>query len=155
VPPREPAEDYKFRWLTDRRWSARGARERRPGGQRSARSEFLTKFAPSGRTVDAETSILQALSLMNGKVTIAATTLERSETLAAITDALFLTSAQRIETLYLATLGRKPEKKEIDRTVKFVEDAMNEAKNKEAARNNALADVFWALLNSSAFILHH
>jgi hypothetical protein len=125
------------------------------GGNRSARTEFLTKFAPSGRPIDAETSILQALSLMNGKVTVAATTLERSETLAAVTDAPFLTTSQRIETLYLATLGRKPEKKEIDRSVKFVEDAMKDAKNPDSARNNALADVFWALLNSTEFALNH
>jgi hypothetical protein len=124
------------------------------GGNRSARSEFLTKFAPSERPVDAETSILQALSLMNGKVTAAATTLEKSETLAAIADAPFLTTPQRIEALYLATLTRKPEKKELDRAVKFVEEAVKDAKDKNE-RNNALADVFWALLNSPEFILNH
>ncbi len=125
------------------------------GGNRSARSEFLNRFAPGERAVDAETSILQALSLMNGKVTAAATTLERSETLAAITDAPFLNTGQCVESLYLAALARKPTKKELDRAVKFVEDAAKDAKDARAARNNALADVFWVLLNSPEFILNH
>jgi hypothetical protein len=127
------------------------------GGARSARAEFLTKFASTDRPVDAETSILQALTLMNGKVTAAATSLERSETLAAVIDAPFLTTAQRIETLYLATLSRKPTKKELDRAVKFVDDAVEEAKteDKPKAGNEALADVFWALMNSPGFLLNH
>lgn len=126
------------------------------GGKRSARSEFLTRFAPSERPVEAQTSILQALALMNGKVTAAATTLERSETLAAVTDAPFLTLGQRIETLYLAALSRKPEARELDRAAKFVQDAVAAGKSKDdSARNNALADLFWTLLNSPEFILNH
>ncbi len=130
------------------------------GGNRSARSEFLTRFAHTERATEAETSILQALSLMNGKVIAAATSLERSETLAAIADAPFLSQASRIEALYLATLSRKPEKKELDRAVRFVEDAVKAAKGKDdkarqAASSQALADVFWVLLNSPEFILNH
>jgi len=130
------------------------------GGNRSARSEFLTRFAHTERAIEAETSILQALSLMNGKVIAAATSLERSETLAAIADAPFLSEAGRVEALYLATLSRKPEKKELDRTVRFVQDAVNsasgnDAKARQAASSQALADVFWALLNSPEFVLNH
>jgi Protein of unknown function (DUF1549)/Protein of unknown function (DUF1553) len=124
------------------------------GGNRSARSEFLTKFAQSERSTETQTSILQALTLMNGKVIARATALEHSETLAAVADAPFLTTAERIETLYLATLSRKPQPKELDRAVRFVEDA-GKGKDVEAAAGNALADVFWALLNSPEFILNH
>jgi hypothetical protein len=130
------------------------------GGNRSARSEFLTKFAPSDRATQAQTSILQALSLMNGKVIASATSLENSETLAAVADAPFVTTGERIETLYLATLSRKPEKPELERAVQFVRDAEKAAKDRDkpgrrAAYRNALADVFWALLNSPEFILNH
>jgi hypothetical protein len=118
------------------------------GGSRSARQEFLARFAASERPTETQTSILQALSLMNGKVTAAATTVEKSETLASVVDAPFLSTADRIETLYLATLSRKPTAKELERTEKFVK----EAKGKEA---DALADIFWALLNSPEFILNH
>jgi hypothetical protein len=131
------------------------------GGNRSARAEFLTKFAnQSERAVESQTSILQALSLMNGKVIGSATSLERSETLLAVVDAPFLSTAQRIETLYLATLSRMPKPKEIERTVKFVQDAVREANGageatRQTAYRDALADVFWALLNSPEFVLNH
>ena len=130
------------------------------GGNRSARSEFLTKFAPSERPIEAQTSILQALTLMNGKVTADATSLTKSETLAAIVDVPFASTAERVETLYLAALSRMPEAKELARAVRFVEDAAKRAKTQDdkgrrEASGNALADVFWALLNSPEFILNH
>jgi Protein of unknown function (DUF1549)/Protein of unknown function (DUF1553) len=130
------------------------------GGNRSARSEFLTRFAQAERPRDTQVSILQALTLMNGKVTAAATLPDKSETLAAVAEAPFLTTAERVETLYLATLSRKPEKREQDRAVQFVEAAVKAAKGKkdtgpEARFRNALADVFWALLNSPEFVLNH
>jgi hypothetical protein len=122
------------------------------GGPRSARSEFLTKFAPSERPTEAQTSILQALTLMNGKVVEAATSLEKSETLAAVVDAPFATTAERVEVLYLATLSRKPTAKEQARAVRFVRDALGRSGGKEG---KALADVFWALLNSPEFQFNH
>jgi hypothetical protein len=130
------------------------------GGTRSARAEFLARFAASERPTETQTSILQALALMNGKVTATVTTVEKSETLAAVVDAPFLSTAQQIETLYLAALSRKPTTKELDRAVKFVQDAVGKAKGDDddargAATGEALADVFWALLNSPEFILNH
>jgi hypothetical protein len=123
------------------------------GGQRSARSEFLTRFANQPeQATEAQTSILQALSLMNGKVVAAATSLENSETLAAIAEAPFVTREERIETLYLATLSRKPEAKELRRAVQFISDA---GKRRKGSDTEALADVFWALLNSPEFIVNH
>jgi hypothetical protein len=120
------------------------------GGKRSARSEFLTRFANQPeRATETQTSILQALSLMNGKVVAAATSLEHSETLAAVVEAPFVATEERIETLYLATLSRKPDEKEVRRAVQFVEKAG------PRGGNNALADVFWALLNNPEFIVNH
>jgi hypothetical protein len=124
------------------------------GGNRSARGEFLTKFASrTERPVDAQTSILQALTLMNGKLVAAATSLKQSETLAAVVDAPFASTAERIETLYLATLSRRPSARELDRAVRFVENAARGTER--TAYSDALADVFWALLNSSEFVLNH
>ncbi len=124
------------------------------GGNRSARSEFLTKFTAAERATEAQTSILQALTLMNGKVVAAATSLGKSETLAAVVDAPFATTAERIETLYLATLSRKPSTRESARTVRFVQDAVKRGGSRPSAYNDALADVFWALLNSPEFVLN-
>ncbi|HEY7326435.1 MAG TPA: DUF1549 and DUF1553 domain-containing protein [Gemmataceae bacterium] len=123
------------------------------GGQRSARAEFLTRFgAQTERAVEAQTSILQALSLMNGKVIAAATSLEDSETLAAVVEAPFVATEERIATLYLAVLSREPQAEEVKRAVQFVNDA---GKRRKGSKKEALADVFWALLNSPEFIVNH
>jgi hypothetical protein len=129
------------------------------GGNRSARGQFMTKFAnQTQRPTQAQTSILQALALMNGKVIASATSLEHSETLAAVVDAPFLGTPERIETLYLATLTRRPSGKELGRTTQFMQDSVRQAdslSDQETAYRHALADVFWALLNSSEFSLNH
>lgn len=117
----------------------------------SAAAEFRSRFADSSvpRT-EAETSILQALALMNGKLVSDATALETSETLVAVADAPFLSHSQRVESLFLATLSRRPEPAELERFTGYVErgGATGDAKQ-------ALADVFWALLNSAEFGLNH
>jgi hypothetical protein len=123
-----------------------------PGGFRrlSVRAEFLARFASQDRPTEAHTSILQALSLMNGRLIADTTSLEHSTTLAAVADAPFLDTAGRIETLFLATLARPPRSEEVSRLTAYV--------NGGGPRNDpkaALADVFWALLNSSEFILNH
>lgn len=126
------------------------------GGNRSARSEFLTKFAPAERAVETQTSVLQALTLMNGKVIANATSLEASETLTAVVDSPFADTPDRLEALYLAALSRKPEAKELERAVQFVQDAVKRAVGTDdKAYRNAMADVFWVLLNSPEFVLNH
>lgn len=125
---------------------ASGPAALRGGG--SPRDEFLSKFGnPNERAVDAQTSILQALALMNGRVIAQATSLEPSVQLAAVLDAPFFTTTSRIETLYLSTLSRFPTAKEQERAEKYVAAA----KEQKAA----LSDLLWALLNTSEFILNH
>lgn len=140
---------------------ATGFREQAQPNQRAffqqqggTRGEFLTKFAAQEKRTEFETSILQALTLMNGKFVGDATdgaNLENTQMLASVVDfPLFDTHAKRIEALYLATLSRQPRAEELDRLVKYVESGG--AKKNE---KTALADVFWALLNSTEFILNH
>jgi hypothetical protein len=114
------------------------------------RSEFLAKFANQDNRTEFQTSILQALALMNGRFVADATGVQNSRSLAAVLDAPFLDTTGRIETLYLATLSRKPRPDELARLVKYV-DAGGARQDPKAA----LGDVFWALLNSSEFILNH
>jgi Protein of unknown function (DUF1549)/Protein of unknown function (DUF1553) len=129
------------------------------GGSKSARGTFVTKFAnQTQRPTQSERSILQALALMNGKVIADATSLEHSETLGAVVDAPFLSTRERIETLYMATLSRQPSGKELQRAVQFVESAARQpdrSADTATIYQSALADVFWALLNSSEFSLNH
>jgi hypothetical protein len=114
----------------------------------SPRGQFMTKFANhTDKATEHQTSILQALALMNGKFVADATSLDRSETLAAVADAPFLDAPERLETLYLATLSRRPNERELSRLKKYLES--------EKDQRTALADVFWALLNSGEFFLNH
>lgn len=132
----------------------RGRREQalNPFGDSTDRSEFLAKFTnQTAKRSEAQTSILQALSLMNGKFIADQTGLEKSETLAAIVDSPFLSTPERIETMFLATLSRFPTTEESQDLVAFL--APPAGANSDQA--GALADVFWALLNSAEFSLNH
>jgi hypothetical protein len=117
----------------------------------SPRKEFLTRFAEQveGPT-QWQTSILQALTLMNGRLTSEATSVDRSELLVAVAECPLLDTAGRIETLYLAALGRRPRPDERERLAAYV--ASGGPRHNAAS---ALADVFWALLNSSEFLFNH
>jgi len=115
------------------------------------RQEFLVKFAnPVDRRTEQQISILQALSLMNGRFMTDATSRQRSETLAAVLDAPFMDLRQKLDTLYLAALSRPMRSSESHRLVPFVRDG-----GPSRDPNRALADVFWVLLNSSEFIFNH
>ncbi len=113
------------------------------------RFEFLSRFPPQEKRTEAQTSILQALYLMNGRFMSDATTLERSPALKVIAEA-DTTTARRIDELYMITLSRKPSDAERERLVAYVDRGGPSGDPKKA-----LADVFWALLNSSEFFLNH
>ncbi len=115
----------------------------------TVRTQFLDQFAPQGKLSDPETSILQALTLMNGKFINEATTLAKSSTLTAVIEMPRLETAQRVEALYVITLARKPMPIERERLMSFVDRAG------KAEEKRRLSDVFWALLNSAEFRLNH
>jgi hypothetical protein len=123
------------------------------------REQFLARFNNTGdKVTGAQTSILHALTLMNGRLTGDATHLERSVTLTAVLDAPFLDTPGRVETLYLAALARQPTARETERVAKFLDAALASAETKadrDQKYKQALADVFWALLNSGEFFLNH
>jgi hypothetical protein len=153
---RMPVKGMTAEQLFDSVSAATGYREARPElnpfiiGGSTPRGEFLTKFASQDKRTESTTSILQALSLMNGRIVADATNVERSVTLAGINDAPFLDTSAKVETLFLATLSRQPKSQERERFVKYVESG-----GPQKDKKKALADVFWALLNSSEFMLNH
>ena len=139
---------------------ATGLRDSGPAGMSPAladpriagglRGEFLARFTSQDRPAEYQTSILQALMLMNGRLMAETTDLDRSETLSAIADAPFMSATEKIEALYLTALCRKPRTDELARLVPYVESG--------GARKDtrmALSDVLWALLNSGEFLLNH
>jgi hypothetical protein len=110
---------------------------------------FLDRFALPGKKTEPQTSILQALSLMNGSFTADATNVARGETLGAIAALPGLSTGDRVEALYVATLSRKPAPDELQRMVRHVDSA-----GQEKAKDR-LADVMWVLLNSAEFRRNH
>ena len=122
-----------------------------PGAPDSVRREFVELFGDdSSRPTQQRTTILQALALMNGGLVSEATSLDRSRTLTAVAEFPALGTGDRVEALYLAALGRRPGAKRLAALVAYV-DAGGVTRDPAAA----LADVFWALLNSSEFLLNH
>jgi hypothetical protein len=117
----------------------------------SPRDAFLTRFAASSEDrTEQQTSILQVLALMNGAVVADATSLERGQTLRGIAEAPWLDSAGRVKAVYLATLSRLPRPAELALLVPYVENG-----GPTRDRKKALADVLWAVLNSSEFSCNH
>lgn len=130
----------------------------------SARTEFITKFSQqTAKPTEHETSIIHALTLMNGSFVGAATNPARSELLGAVLESPFLNEKNRIETIYLATLSRMPTEKELEKAQSFINRAATGVKvggetvadNSKKARDYAIADVFWALINSTEFVFNH
>jgi hypothetical protein len=120
------------------------------GDPNSLRAEFVQMFENTRDSqTETQTTILQALAMMNGTFVADATSPENSQTLAALIDFPLMTHGERIETLYLAALGRPPEPEERRRLEKYVETGGPTGDWKQA-----LGDVFWSLLNSSEFLFN-
>lgn len=119
-------------------------------GQQTARAEFIARFSNlTDKPTEYQTAILQALLLMNGELTNKATSVEESMLLHATAEMPLWNSEKKVEVLYLATLSRKPTAKEAKRLSEYVERG-----GVSGDKKKALADVFWALLNSGEFILN-
>lgn len=117
----------------------------------AVRGRFLELFADRNEApTEAQTSILQALTLMNGGFTAAATDPKSGNLIGAVAEAPYLDTAARVEVLYLATLTRRPIPAESARVVAFVD------RHPDApGRARALGDAFWALLNGPEFRINH
>jgi hypothetical protein len=110
------------------------------------RGDFLLRFSNQDKKTETQTSILQALTLMNGKLVADATSVTGSHKLASLLSGAG-TNAQKLESLYLSTLSRLPRAQETERLLQHL-DSQPDARL-------ALADVLWALLNSAEFRFNH
>jgi hypothetical protein len=119
-----------------------------PTGAAASRAEFLAPFDdPDSQPADFQASVQQALMMMNGRFSKEATTAARSTTVAAVIDRNRPRPlAKRIEDLYLATLSRMPRPDEMKRLLEYAA---------EGDEKQTLRDIFWALLNSTEFVLNH
>jgi hypothetical protein len=114
------------------------------------RDQFVARMneSASETPTDFKGGIPQALMLMNGKLTADATDLDTSRTLRAIVEAPFFGTADKIETLYLAALTRRPREEELTYLLEHVK-----SKPTDDERKAAFAEIFWGLLNSPEFLL--
>jgi hypothetical protein len=150
MPLRSLSPDQLFDSLAQ----ATGFRDGAPGMAAvdgGARARFLELFANRDeRPTEGQTSILQALNLMNGALIAAVTSPATGDTLAAVAEAPFLDTADKVESLYLASLTRRPRPDEAAALAAYVDRAKT-----EEDRSKALGDIFWALLNSPEFRFNH
>ena len=110
------------------------------------RVEFVRRMRPPpGSTTEYRAGTLQALMLMNGRAMADMTATGRNNLLGAI-DAPFMSDDERVETLFLATLARKPESDELKACVTTLASSQD---SQDRART--YSDILWALLNSTEF----
>ncbi|MCI0700417.1 MAG: DUF1549 and DUF1553 domain-containing protein [Planctomycetia bacterium] len=115
------------------------------------RSTFLARFASNERPTEANTTILQALMLMNGQFIGDQTDLSKSEILASIADYPGWDTKQKVTALFLTTFSRNPTPEELEKFSSYVDRGGAKGNDKK----QALADVFWVLLNSPEFLFNH
>lgn len=120
-----------------------------PADAARERREFAGRFRID-RPAQAERSVTQSLTLINGTFAADLSDPERSPTLVAAIDAPFLDEEGQVETLFFAALGRPPSADELALLSQHVKSGGSHGDPKKA-----LADVFWALLNSSEFNTNH
>jgi hypothetical protein len=118
--------------------------------QNSVRNQFLSRFRQQAKPVDYQVSVTQALMMMNNPLIANLTNSDKGEVLAGVAHAPFMSTAERLDALFLAALSRRPAVTEAAELRTYIE-----RNTTSAERNKALADVFWALLNSSEFMFNH
>jgi hypothetical protein len=115
-----------------------------------ATDQMQSLFPISAKPTETQTSILQALTLMNGKLVAEQTSIEQGEVLGAIADAPFLTTEKKVEAVFYAAFARRPTPDENQTFSSYVERG-----GPSGDKNKALADLFWVLLNSPEFLFNH
>ena len=136
-----------------------------PNQLQSPRAQFMLKYTTQDRRHEPQTSILQALFLMNGKFMTERTKVENNEDLLTLANQK-TPHEKRIYSLYMMVLSRPPRASETARLLPYLEKggAIGYGPGGETKLDNetrvrilgdALSDVYWALLNSSEFALNH
>jgi Protein of unknown function (DUF1553)/Protein of unknown function (DUF1549) len=120
-----------------------------PFGNNTPRGQFLAKFGTQERRYDPQTSILQALFMMNGKFMTERTKAESNEDIITLAK-LDRPTRDKLRTMYYMLLSRPPRAEEIQRLLPYVETG-----GPTHSTQRAIEDIYWALLNSPEFLLNH
>jgi hypothetical protein len=132
--------------------------------------QFTTVFG-NDENAEADTfngTIPQALLLMNGDLISRAISKEKGSFLRESVDEMLQKAGKKraldqklldglLNDLYLSALSRYPTRKERTLAIRVVSDTMAKSRDREPidAYTDAYQDIFWALLNSSEFVLNH
>lgn len=113
------------------------------------RQKYKELFADSDKFHDPLTTIQQALTLSNGSLVNDSIDSASSLTLKNAIEKTELPVAERLESMYLSTLGRAPSTEELGHLTTYVQHGSPE----EMTRR--WGDVFWMLLNCVEFRCNH
>ncbi len=114
-------------------------------GQNAQRAAFLSMYTSPDKAIETQTSILQALFLMNGSFVT-----ERSKRVLQTIAVQNTSTERRVEGLYMMVLSRLPRDQEMQKMVRYINSGGGSGDPQQA-----VVDVCWALLNSSEFMLNH
>lgn len=122
-----------------------------PNRMTTPRAEFIAKYTSQEKRNEMQTSILQALFLMNGKFLNEQILRKNSQPLNTLTNADYPGgNVRRVDTIYVMILGRQPRPEEAERFVRYLDRRKAEGKLSEG-----MSDILWVLLNSGEFLLNH
>lgn len=119
-----------------------------------AKEIWVQQFALAYGTDENDEALLfdggvhQSLAMLNGDLVRRATSRGNGSLLDRVAGNNQMNFLQKISYLYLAALGREPDAKELRAVQKTLQSHRGDV-------GTALEDVFWALLNSSEFLLQH
>lgn len=122
-----------------------GKGKQAPQNQNAQRAQFLAMYTSPDKAIETQTSILQALYLMNGPYVT-----ERSKRVLSTIAVQNTSTQRRVEALYMMVLSRLPRDQEMARMVRYIDSGGGSGDQRQA-----VVDVCWALLNSSEFMLNH
>lgn len=116
----------------------------------SDRIQFLTSFLGESQPDSPQISIVHSLKLLHGRFIDQLTRGDSGPMVTAISSSPLLDTEERIETLYMAALSRRPTSEERSIVAEHLRTASTSAQ-----RAQAIGDVLWVLINSSEFMLNH
>ena len=117
--------------------------------QNTPRGQFLQRFGTQDRRYDPQTSILQALFMMNGKFMTERTKAEFNSDIATLAVQPG-SNAKKLRTMFYLVLSRPPRADEVERLVPYLDKG-----GPTGNHQRAIEDVYWSLLNSPEFVLNH
>lgn len=132
----------------------RPAQNNSMGPDREGRQAWLRQFTinlgtdDGGETTTFNGTIPQTLMMFNGELTRAATKCEPETLLGQVWARSDLSSADKVQRLYRAALGRAATRRELTAYVHLVAASQGD-------EQKASEDLWWAILNSNEFILIH